>query len=138
MAGELADVVVELGVDRAVDVPDVFGALRGTTTSDRVDRAASRLPSIERVAQAIAPFAGDLAPIARDLLDPEPGGAAELLGVAARQARALALVLEAHALGAATLPEPVLRTVSEARALLPGLLRASASDSPRSLVSRPS
>lgn len=96
-------------------------------TTRWADERTEALPCLADVPAEIAPFADDPAPVSRALLAADRM-AAELLATAGAQQRALALVLEAHHLGAATLPEPVLRTVREASARLARLFAVASSE----------
>lgn len=79
------------------------------------------------LADSLEPFAPPLPRVAREMLA-EGDAAAQLLATGARQARALQLVVDAHRLGAASLPEDVLRAVQDALLARPiplqGLARA--------------
>lgn len=131
MSGEFARGVLEIGSPGSTFVPSP-SALAPTgdphvtrSASDwpvpvavhRGDEQTAPLPRLADVDQEIEPFADDPSSVACALLG-DDRVVAELLAAAGAQHRALALVLEAHRLGATTLPDPVLRTVRDASARL--------------------
>lgn len=90
----------------------VVGAYATSTPVGRTEREVTGAWEYE-LADVLAPFAPPLPCVAREMLA-EGDVAAQLLATAARQARALQLVVDAHRVGAASLPEDVLRAVHEA------------------------
>lgn len=141
MSGEFARGALEIGSPGSTFVPSP--SAHAPTADPQTTRSASDWPvpvaarwggertaPLSRLAdvdQEIEPFADDPAPVARALLS-DDRVALELLAAAGAQQRALALVLEAHLLGATTLPEPVLRTVRDASARLARLFAVAPSD----------
>lgn len=88
------------------------------------------------VADVVTPFAPPLPSVAREIFA-EGDAAAQLLATAARQARALQLVIEANRLGAASFPDEVLRAVNDALAARPVPLQVATSPERSRSVARP-